>query len=184
MAKPRQQSTALELKEYIQYGSLFFSQICSSLLHPQCHLHYKGDGGKRLKLHSMSLNWSQRKYLWIKRAKERNWRKCIHISYSSLAASLTFKIKAMFDHGLDLLPTVEPWAVYLLWGFPPAGVSMSPLLGNLTRDGLPMRMSFLWGSLSYDTHPLIPLHSLIGREVRWCISFLGLLVETATNWVM
>ena len=33
-----------------------FSQISSSLLHPQCHLHYKGDGGKRLKLHSMSLN--------------------------------------------------------------------------------------------------------------------------------
>ena len=87
-----------------------------------------------------------------RKSKERNWRKCIHISYSSLAASLTFKIKAMFDHGLGLVPTVEPWAVYLLWGFPPAGVSMSPLLGNLTRDGLPMRMSFLWGSLSYDTH--------------------------------
>ena len=56
MAKLRQQSTALELKEYTQYGSLFFSQTCSSLLHPQCHLCYKGDGEKRLKLHSMSLN--------------------------------------------------------------------------------------------------------------------------------
>ena len=28
--------------------------------------------GKRLKLHSTSWNWSQRKYLWIKRAKARN----------------------------------------------------------------------------------------------------------------